>query len=48
MNDYEKWEKEEKSLIPEDWTDEDIAWWNNFLPVLKEAFFYLLKKRLKK
>lgn len=47
MNDYEEWKEEEKSLIPEDWTDEDIAWWNNFLPVLKEALFLSSKKEIK-
>ncbi|MBQ7976072.1 MAG: hypothetical protein IJ300_10355 [Clostridia bacterium] len=39
MKDYIDWEDEEDSLNPEDWTDEDITWWNKFLPFLKTALY---------
>ena len=31
--------EEEDELIPEDLTEEDIAWWNDFVPILKVALF---------
>ena len=46
MSYLEEWEDEENDLIPDDWTEEDEAWWNKFVPVLKETLFICAKQEV--
>lgn len=48
MEYLEECEEEEKELIPDDWTEQDEAWWNNFVPALKEALFISSKQEIEK
>lgn len=43
--DYEDCEEE---LFPDDWTEEDIAWWNKFVPILTEALFISAKQEVER
>lgn len=36
----------EEELFPDDWTEEDIAWWNKFVPLLKVALFESTKEEM--
>ena len=44
MIDNKDWDEEE--IIPDDWTEEDIAWWNKFEPFLKVALFESAKEEV--
>lgn len=48
MDYLEEWEDEEKELNPDDWTEEDEAWWNKFVPILKEALFISSKQEIER
>ena len=48
MSYLEEWEDEENDLIPDDWTEEDEAWWNKFVPILKEALFLSAKQEVER
>ena len=48
MSYLEEWEDEENDLVPDNWTEEDEAWWNKFVPILKEALFLSAKQEVER